>query len=345
MNKLFKNNLVLILFLTIMILILLQGFSFAKSENVQMIKKNENEYIIYISDMLNQEFEFAFSNSEEDDNLIFEEKSGLDKLENGNSIAYIDADIYDNYFKEKEETFLWVKQGDEYKIEAQKIKLSDALTEEDIEAINNATKKFYNGEEKVEFEVSQKELPQEETEDGVTITRKIGILKILNGGNAKYSYNMVKAVDSSNEKRLIELATKINSLKETDDIYKKLSVYSEFKKLYNELQPEADSEGIWTEVKDSTIEQLTDSKTGEQYLVWLKQKTENESIIDVQIMTCKNEMEPVYETQQKVIKETSKMPITGDNITLFVIAGALIILIAIVIILKLRNKKADKKVS
>lgn len=349
MKKSFKSKLMLILFLTITILQILQVFSLAvevEDENIQMIKKNENEYIIYISGMLNQEFEFAFSNSDKDETdtttLVFE-KSALDKTENGNNIAYIDSILYDQYFKENEETFLWVKKDETYKIEAEKVILAEALTEEDIEELNNVTKKFYNGEEKVVIEVGQKELPQEETEEGVKITRKIGTLKIVNGGTAKYSYNMVKATEGSNAEKLIKLATEINRLSNADGsaMYEKLSVYSEFKTIYNELEP--DENVNWTEVIDSTIEQPEESKDGEQYLVWIKQETENEEpVIDVQIMTCEDDYIPEYDKKEVVIKETTKLPITGDSIVLFVIAGIVIILIAIVTVLKLKNSKNGK---
>ena len=54
-----------------MTIVLLQGFSFAQSENIQMIKKSNEEYMIYVEELLEQEFQFAFSNNENKDNLIF----------------------------------------------------------------------------------------------------------------------------------------------------------------------------------------------------------------------------------------------------------------------------------
>ena len=65
MKKALKQKIMLSTLLIIMIITLLQGFSFAKSESTQMIKKGEKEYIIYISNLLNSKFEFAFANKKD----------------------------------------------------------------------------------------------------------------------------------------------------------------------------------------------------------------------------------------------------------------------------------------
>lgn len=89
-----------------MIITLLQGFSFAKSESTQMIKKGEKEYIIYISNLLNSKFEFAFANKKDEieANLNFYD-SAVDASENGNNIAYVDENIYNTYLMEKLKLF------------------------------------------------------------------------------------------------------------------------------------------------------------------------------------------------------------------------------------------------
>ena len=66
MKKALKQKIMLSTLLIIMIITLLQGFSFAKSESTQMIKKGEKEYIIYISNLLNSKFEFAFANKKDE---------------------------------------------------------------------------------------------------------------------------------------------------------------------------------------------------------------------------------------------------------------------------------------
>lgn len=223
MEKVSTKKVMLCLLVTIITVALLQGFSFAKSENIQMIKKSENEYMIYVSGLLNKNFEFAFSNDPEVDKstLIFKD-SALDQLENGNHIAYVDSDIYKQYFEDKTHAFLWVKQGENYKLEAEEVKLENALSEETIQSLNNATKE-------ISVEIKEKDLP-EETIDGVKVTRKIGTINIVDNQEEKYSYQMVKIKEGSDVAKLVDLVKKINEL-EDKDMYDKLSTYNEFKEV------------------------------------------------------------------------------------------------------------------
>lgn len=330
MKKALTKKVVSCLLIVMVMLALLQGFSFAKSENIQMIKKCEDEYMIYVSNLLDKEFEFAFSNITDVDKtaLVFND-SALDQIENGNSIAYVDSILYEQYFKDKDSTYLWVKQGTEYILEAQKVELLDALTEEDIQTFNQVTKI-------IEVTVGEKQLPTE-TEDGVEISHKIDTLDI-NDKTGSYSYKMVKAIEGSDEAKLIALAVQMNSL-DDKDMFEKLSVYSEFKAIYNKLQPEV-NDTKWIEVKDCTIEQPQESKKGDQYLVWIKK---DNSTIDLQIMTCADTYTPEYEKQETVIKETTKLPITGDSIVLFVIAGVILVLIIAVVVLKFKKSKVNEE--
>lgn len=334
MKKALTNRVMLCSLLIITIITLLPVFSFAQSENIQMIKKSENEYMIYVSGLLDEEFQFAFSNDATVDKstLVDFKDSATDQLENGNHIAYIDSDLYTTYFEGKDNTFLWVKQGENYKLEAEKVELSKALSEDEIQSFNLVTKA-------IEVEVGEKELPIE-TVNGVEISHKIGTINITDDQTATYSYKMVKATEGSEAEKLIELAKKMNTLNDTN-IFEQLSVYNEFKEVYLDLIP-AENDTKWTKVNDYTIEQPQDSKKGDQYLVWIKQKTVEKSVIDVQIMICDNDYTPEYEKQEVVIKETTKLPTTGDNIVLFVVAGIILALIIAVVVLKVKNKKETK---
>ncbi len=355
MKKALTKKAMFCMIIITMMFSLLQGISLATDSNVehtQMIKKSDSEYIIYVSYenesdelvFLNEKFEFAFSNEaevEDKSTLVFEE-SALDKTENGNHIAYVDSELYSQYFEGKENTYLWVKQNEDYKLEAEKIDLTNSLTEEKIQELNNITKM-------IKVTVGEKTLPTE-TIDEVKVNHKIGTLKI-DEQTGTYSHKMVKATEGTDAKKLIDLAEKLNKVDE-ENMFNKLSIYNEFKALYNKLKPEVNDEK-WTEVENYTIEQPQNSKTGEQYLVWLKHENEEETntrttdntVIDVQIMTCVDEYIPEYEKQEIIIKETTKLPITGDDITLFVIAGVIIVLIVIVTVLKLKNTKNGKHTS
>lgn len=332
MKKALTNRAMLCLLLAIVIIALLPVLSFAKSEKVQMIKKSGNEYIIYVSG-LNEEFKFAFSNEDAEPDTTKFKDSALDSTVDGNHIAYVDNDIYNAYFKDKENVFLWVKKGEEYKLKAEKVQLKDSLSEEEIQAINNAT-------QTITVEVGEKELPKE-TADGVTVSHKIGTIKITDDQSAKYSYKMVKATSGTKAAELIELAEKVNALNDSNTMYEKLSVYNAFKTTYNQLKPSA-TDKKWTNVENYTIEQPQESKKGDQYLVWIKKDQGQNSTVDIQIMVCNDGYTPEYEKQEVVIKETKLLPTTGDNIVLFVIAGIILALIVAVVVLKLKNKKETK---
>ena len=326
MKKSLAQKVMLFLAVTIITITLLQSFSLAKSENVQMIKKSEKEYIIYVSNLIGSEFEFSFANKKDEskENLVFT-NSALDQEDNGNNIAYIDETIYNNYFDGKKETYLWVKQGTEYKVEAEKINLKDALTEEDIQELNNATKK-------IPVKFGELNLPAE-TVDGVKITRRMGTINIEDNSETEYSYKMLKSTEESKVEELINLANEMNKLDEKNT-YDKLSIYGQFKSLYEELKP---SDG-WNVAENNVIKQPQESKKGEQYLVWIK----NEQTTDVQIMTCNDDYTPEYENKKIINKVITKLPITGESLALYITAAILIVLIVTVAILKVKNNKTNK---
>lgn len=326
MKKSLAQKVMLFLAVTIITITLLQSFSLAKSENVQMIKKSEKEYIIYVSNLIGSEFEFSFANKKDEskENLVFT-NSALDQEDNGNNIAYIDETIYNNYFDGKKEIYLWVKQGTEYKVEAEKINLKDALTEEDIQELNNATKK-------IPVKFGELNLPAE-TVDGVKITRRMGTINIEDNSETEYSYKMLKSTEESKVEELINLANEMNKLDEKNT-YDKLSIYGQFKSLYEELKP---SDG-WNVAENNVIKQPQESKKGEQYLVWIK----NEQTTDVQIMTCNDDYTPEYENKKIINKVITKLPITGESLALYITAAILIVLIVTVAILKVKNNKSNK---
>ena len=336
MKSKLTSKIMLILMTFIMALTLFQGFSFAENNNMQMIKKSNTEYMIYISDLLEENFEFAFSNSKETEKDMLEFKdSAKDQLENGKNIAYVDEEMYNKYFKDQKETFIWAKQKDTYKLEAQAINIAEALTEEEIQDLNKITKKIV-----VEF--GKKELPEEVDKDGVKITRKIGTVEIKDSEDYKYEYILMKSETGKDTAKLIALAEEMNQLKDKN-MYDKLAVYKEFKTIYEKLEP-AINNTKWAEVNGNIIDQPIESKENDQYLVWIKKYNKDENIVDLQIMTCLDENTPKYEDKEVVVKKTTKLPITGDNIALFVVAGIILFLIIVLVVLKLKNNnKQDNK--
>lgn len=323
MKKALNKKIMLITLLTITLITLFQSFSFAKSESTQMIKKGEKEYIIYISNLLNSKFEFAFANKKDEieSNLKFYD-SAVDSSENGNNIVYVDENIYNTYFDGKAETFLWVK-GTE--IKAEKIELSNALTEENIQDLNKVTKK-------IAIKIGN-ETKTEKNEEGTEVTYTKGIIIIDDNSDTKYLYNMVPVKAGTEEAELANLATEMNNLT-NKNIFEKLSIYSQFKDIYEKLIP---AEG-WKDVEAKTIKQPQESKKGEKYLVWLKA----DNTIDLQIMTSSEEYKENEKTENVIVKEVTKMPVTGESLVLYITAVVLLILIVTTVILKVKNNKTNK---
>ena len=323
MKRASTKKIMLSALLTIIIITLFQSFSFAKSENLQMIKKGEKEYIIYVSNLLNSKFEFAFANKKDEieSNLNFYD-SAIDASENGNNIAYIDETIYNTYFDGKAETFLWVK-GTE--IKGEKVVLADALTEENIQEINKTTKK-------IAIKIGN-ETKTEKNEEGTEVTYTKGIIIIDDNSDTKYLYNMVPVKAGTEEAELANLATEMNNLT-NKNIFEKLSIYSQFKDIYEKLIP---AEG-WKDVEAKTIKQPQESKKGEKYLVWLKA----DNTIDLQIMTSSEEYKESEKTENVIVKEVTKMPVTGESLVLYITAVVLLILIVTTVILKVKNNKTNK---
>ena len=68
-------------------------------------------------------------------------------------------------------------------------------------------------------------------------------------------------------------------------------------------------------------------------------------IIDMKLMTSYREDEEEKipgRTETKVVKETSKLPITGDSIILFVILGV-ILFVAILVFIRMKKLQNEKK--
>ena len=210
-------------------------------------------------------------------------------------------------------------------IKAEKIELSNALTEETIQDLNKVTKK-------IAIKIGN-ETKTEKNDEGTEVTYTKGTIVIDDNSETKYTYNMVPVKAGTDEEKLADLANKMNNLTDKN-IFEKLSVYSQFKKLYEKLIP---AEG-WKDVESKTIKQPQESKKGDKYLVWLKA----DNTIDLQIMTSSEEYKENEKTENVIVKEVTKMPVTGESLVLYIVAGVLLVLIVTIVILKVKNKNSDK---
>lgn len=319
------------MFLCIISIILLQNCSFAaSSKHTNLLKlKNENEYLIYVNNLLEKEFSFAFSKtSNTDKNELAFISSAKDK-EDGNNVAFIDNDLFINYFQESGTTYFWAKNGDTYVVEAEKIDINSTIQDEEIQSLNSITKKI-----KVKFG-EKKESKQ--TQEGVTTSYTVGTIEIDDNNAADYYYHLIKV---DNEDEFVKLAEEMNSV-DSKDMFNKLSIYNNLKNSYNNVLPSVDSLN-WIKVEDFTILQPQGAKSGDKYLVWIKQSINGTDVIDVQIMTCKREENQEFEEKTTVIKQVSKLPVTYDSAVLFVIAGILLLLITGLAVYKFKFCNKEK---
>ena len=94
--------------IVVLAMIVTQLTVFATNEKIELVKNSTNEYIIYVKDMLKNDFKFAFSNDPQDEesNLVFQ-NAALDSTNaDANKIAYIN-DVMLPMFSSK--TYMWVK--------------------------------------------------------------------------------------------------------------------------------------------------------------------------------------------------------------------------------------------
>ena len=309
----------------------IQSMVLATNEEIQILKKSDSEYILYLKNHMESEFEFSFSNDQPEDvvkeNLRYR-KSGTDSIEDGNHIVYIDSELYTTYFSKP--TYLWARTlSGEYFAEGIEIDLNDFVTDEDVEFINNMT-------EVIEVDTTNTLVTEEEIDD-VKITRTIGKIDIKEEGTIYYQIVNLPASEEYNE--FMEIAETIANNQIPSGFYERLEITNKFSKLYNQLVPEIE-DANWIEVTDNTILQPEDSEEGEQYIVWLKNEQEGEETkIDVQFMTS------FEDYKQEVINEqiTTKLPVTYDNPILFILLAVLVILFIVLLgIRAIINRKKVK---
>lgn len=300
---------------------------FATNENIQILKKSDTEYLIYIKEHFNEIFEFALTNNTNaNKEILIYQNAALDSNEEiVNYIAYVDASLYQQYFSQ--DTYLWArdKQG-QYFIEGVKIDLNQNILEEDIELANNITKTILVD--------TSKTILKEEIVDDAKITKQFGKVDILDSG--EFYYQLEKLPSNIQYNRFNEIAKQISNSKLENNLYNRLEVVKEFSELYNTLKPKNTSTS-WIKVEDKTIIQPEETKDGEQYILWIKQVDNENIIIDAQFLTSfRQEDRELIQEQIEV-----KLPVTYDNPILFIILFVLVIALIIIYILKKHEKQKE----
>ncbi len=323
MNKLI-NMFITVISLVLIILFLGQTKAFAKNDNLEIIKSDE-QYIIYVKDLLNKDFKYAVSNDEKaldpnDINLNYINAVKDDDEDGGNSVALLTEPA----------TFIYIK--DEEDISVIQLDLSDSFNKTDMEEVEKTSKR-------IKTETETKLIELDETKDGVKYKITVGGLKIVDDETAKYEFISKKLPDKDFTK-LQELADELSEKYTEKNMYEKIEFAKEF---YNTYKDEISNIKDWNEVENLEIRQPSDSINGDKYIIILKKTSKDDEITyDAKFMTSyrEDEEEKIPEkVETKTVKETTKLPYTGANLTLVIIFALVIIAIVVVVVLIRKNEK------
>lgn len=338
----------IVLLITMLLFTLIPFSSVAAAEEqptdeglqVQLIGTDDNSdgtvdnIVVYVEGLEGTEFDYALSIA----NAGEMDKNYINSVQDdkGNQVALIAAGDLTG-----ENNYLYIRENNTEKSVQLNVDVNNMFTQDKMALVENTTKRIATEESKEEEPLGTRN----EVIDGITYTYTVGGLKITDDQNATYSYVMVNVSSDADYNELQSLANTLND--NSKSMYEKIEIANNFYNKYNELIDNANTENSWQEVKDMQILQNEDYANQEQYVVLLKKVAEDgTTTYDAKFMTTQNrgteEIIPAS-TEQVSHQETSKLPITGDSIVLFVVLAALVI-IAIVVFIRMKklNKKADK---
>lgn len=296
----------------------------------------QQEYIIYINGKTEESFKYAFSNQKEGLGILDLEFKIADETkidENTTEYkAYLDAKTYENLSSGT--IYMWAKDENENLfLEGIELNLKDSINKDNIDFVESITKSI-----KVDTNVTTQ---RQETIEGVLNTITTGAVKITDTADAKYYYQSVRVATSEKYNQLIQLVEKINKEYDEMDMYSKIKTSKEFYNLFTELTTNIE----WQEVEDMIVKQPEDAKDGEKFIVFLKKVDEQNEIIDAQFLTSSEDYMPIVEKEKVVTQETTRLPITYDNILLILSVLAIVVISLVVVYNKMKklNKNSEEK--
>lgn len=318
MNKL---KIILTFFVAVICVLCIPVSSNATNEELVIVEEASNQYIIYIKQYLNKEFEFAFSNDNEanPEQLTFY-NSALDAPEEGaNNIAYVDDEKLEMFDKT---TYMWIKVDGKLKVTAREINIEDNITKKQLESVGKTSTI-------IPVNLEQIQTVNQVNEEGTKITETVGVVKL----NEEFEgqYQLIKRETSKNTDNLFALAELIEKNEFTDS-YTKIKASKEFIELYNKLYDSLDSES-WKAIEESIIQQPVDTQTGDQYILWVK----GDNTQDIHFLTSYREYDEEF-VQEEV---KTKLPYTYDNNIMIIILGIVVVAIILVTIRIVILKKKE----
>ncbi len=332
MKKL-TDKVVAIILITIFSLLIISTNTFAetKEKEVQIVRAKNGDYIIYVKDLIASDgFKFAISDEEglESTNISLNYINSVTDGE-GNQVALIEADTV----AEKTKTNMYINDTET------KLDFTTAIETSDIKQVEETTNRIKTT---LKTDIEQRN----EVVDGIKYTETVGGLEISDEDKAdsKYEYLSVRlpAEKYSDLQKLAEELDKENGSYEKKDMYSKIEFAKQFNNLYKELVNTAS----WQPVENFVIKQPSDAQKNERYVVLLKKTSKDGEIINdakflLSYRTDNQERIP-GRVETKVVKETAKLPVTGDSMVLF-IALAAIVLALVVVFIKMKKVKNQGK--
>lgn len=326
-----KSKIIFTIIMALMIILIMPLSIFAANEETVIVKditeEGKEKYIIYLKDYLNKEFEFAFSNdSTADASTLTFSNSALDTTGAGaNNIAYVivdstvdstNASLFENT------TYMWVRENGEIKIAAREINIADNITKQELEQVGNTSKVM-------PIKLEQKVVEDTVSEEGLKKTTTVGIVTLAEEYKNS-EYQLIPRPETGANNNFFALAELIEKNEFTDN-YTKIKASKEFIELYNQQYNSLEAQN-WNNVEEGTILQPEDTKTGDQYILWLK-GTDTQ---DVHFLTS------YREEDEEWVKEEIKtvLPYTYDSNALLIALGIVVVaIIAVVIRIKCLKKK------
>ena len=305
-----------IILITLFVISIIPMAVMAANTDAVILEKTDGNKIIYIKGMDQTEFKYAFSNNESD----------------ATSATYITAtkDTNSEYvaFLAAGETYkyMFIQNGEN--TETIQLDSLKTITEKEIAEVEKLTKII---------KVSTDESDSKITKDGDTvITTTIGKITVTDKGD--YQYELIEIFDNnSSAEKINETALKLyNQLKTLNSdgvkMYEKLLAETTVRDNYKKLLENAS----WTDAKNKTISEPKDAQNGEKFVVLIREVKDGKTVReDVQFMTSSR-------ADDKGAGKKKKLPITGENLALYVIFG-IIILAIIVLIVRMNKAKKDEE--
>lgn len=296
-----------------------------KNNDLQLVKTAEGDYIIYVKGVTG-EFKYALADADNITDELSLNYINSEKDDNGNgdnNVALISAGDVNT------SKYIYIKKDANVTIKL--LNFDDAFDKVAMEKVETTTKR-------IPTEIVTVE--KNEEVNGVKVKVTVGGLKITDSTTDQYTYSATK-LPAEKYSKLMELAKKINDEYNAMDMYNKIEIAKEFYNLYNELI----NLQTWAPVENMTIMQPNDAKKGEEYVVFLKKVDEaGNEITDVKLMISYREDEEEKipgRTEVKTVKETAKLPITGESIALFVVL-AVIIFVAIIVFVRIKKLQGNQ---